>query len=164
MGLLDFVPEGARGWGYGSGDGRVSALRDMIDGGGMGRAGDRFEGTPTADVLNFLGIRPAGYRDRQAGRQAAPGVGSVRSAPSISPRPEARGFAPMPVSSGVPVSEITQSVLPPPAQSLYDYAQPPVTDQQLMLFAQAMDPDDRHFFMNSDRPTQVRSYLQAMGY
>ena len=52
------------GWGYGEGDARVSALRDMLDGGGRGRAGQRFEGGLLADLANALGIRPMGYQER----------------------------------------------------------------------------------------------------
>ena len=42
-----------------------SNFRDMIDGGGAGRSGDRFEGGLLSDALNASGIPPAGYRDRQ---------------------------------------------------------------------------------------------------
>jgi hypothetical protein len=59
---------------------------------------------------------------------------------------------------------------PPAPQPSYDPRGPmygdrnAVSDQQLMTFAQSMHPDNRYFFLNSDRDTQVRSYLQAMGY
>ena len=38
--------------------------KDMVDGGGAGRSGQRFEGGILADIANALGIKPAGYRDR----------------------------------------------------------------------------------------------------
>ena len=60
------VPEDTGKWGYGEGDSRVSALRDMLDGGGRGRAGQRFEGGLLADLANALGIRPMGYEERLA--------------------------------------------------------------------------------------------------
>jgi len=45
-------------------DKRFLGLMDMIDGGGMGRAGSEFEGGPLSGLLNALGIRPQGYADR----------------------------------------------------------------------------------------------------
>lgn len=74
-GLLDFV-----------------SLRDMIDGGGAGRAGDAFEGGPLSGFLNELGIRPLGYRDRtrpmarpapRQGAPAAPAAAPVDAQPMI---------------------------------------------------------------------------------
>ena len=57
---------GILGYGYTGDDGqKVSALRDMFDGGGGGRYGDTFQGGPYSGVLNVLGVRPMGYRDRQ---------------------------------------------------------------------------------------------------
>ena len=43
---------------------RFLGLMDMIDGGGMGRSGQTFEGGPFSGLMNALGIRPAGYMDR----------------------------------------------------------------------------------------------------
>jgi len=72
--ILDRREGGQRGgWGYGEGDQRVSALRDMLDGGGRGRAGQRFEGGLLADLANALGFRPLGYQERLA---AAPTMAS----------------------------------------------------------------------------------------
>jgi hypothetical protein len=65
--ILDRRQGGQRGgWGYGEGDQRVSALRDMLDGGGHGRAGQRFDGGMLADLANALGFRPLGYQERLA--------------------------------------------------------------------------------------------------
>jgi len=55
---------GLLGYGYGEGEDRVSALRDMLDGGGRGRYGDTFEGGPLSGLLNAIGVRPLGYNDR----------------------------------------------------------------------------------------------------
>jgi biopolymer transport protein ExbD len=72
------------------------------------------------------------------------------------------------------VGGVTQTKLPPAAQSPLPVSYDPrgpmygdqnaVSDQELMQFAQTMHPDNRYFFLNSDRATQVQSYLQAMGY
>lgn len=42
----------------------VSPGMDMRDGGGKGRSGDTFQGGPLSGLLNALGVRPAGYRQR----------------------------------------------------------------------------------------------------
>jgi hypothetical protein len=56
-------------WGYTDAEGnKVSAFRDMFDGGGAGRYGDTFEGGPVSGLLNNLGVRPHGYRDRLSDR------------------------------------------------------------------------------------------------
>ena len=61
------VPEDTGKWGYADESGkRVSALRDMLDGGGRGRAGQRFEGGLLADLANALGFRPLGYQEQLA--------------------------------------------------------------------------------------------------
>jgi hypothetical protein len=68
-------------------------LLDMIDGGGMGRAGQRFEGGGLlSDIANAL-ARPAGYMDRMA-----------------AVRPQAR-----PMQAGLPDMPMIQT--PPPQQS-----------------------------------------------
>lgn len=74
------------GWGYGEGDSRVSALRDMLDGGGRGRAGQRFEGGLLADLANALGIRPMGYEERLAASR--PMARPTRPAAPSGPIPE----------------------------------------------------------------------------
>jgi hypothetical protein len=55
---------GFMGYGYGEGEDRVSALRDMLDGGGRGQYGDTFQGGPLSGLLNAIGVRPLGYNDR----------------------------------------------------------------------------------------------------
>jgi hypothetical protein len=80
-------------------------LLDMIDGGGMGRAGQRFEGGGLlSDIANAL-ARPAGYMDRmgavrpQARPMQAPmqAGGALPDMPMIQPP---MGFAPPPVTTG----------------------------------------------------------------
>lgn len=48
----------------------VSPGMDMRDGGGKGRAGDTFQGGPFSGLLNTVGVRPAGYRQRLEGNLA----------------------------------------------------------------------------------------------
>ena len=75
---------GLLGWGYEDEGRKVSALQDMIDGGGRGRYGSTFEGGPISGLLNKAGVRPRGYQDRLER--------SMAQRPS--PRPN-RGVAPV---------------------------------------------------------------------
>ena len=91
---------GAGGMGGGSADRpRYSGLMDMLDGGGAGRSGQRFEGGALSGLLNAVGIRPMGYRDRLA-----------------EARPMARPAAPAAPAQPLPVTPagIETSVLPDP--------------------------------------------------
>jgi hypothetical protein len=52
-----------------TGGGKYTGLKDMIDGGGAGRSGAKFEGGPFSGALNSLGVKPLGggyesFRDR----------------------------------------------------------------------------------------------------
>ena len=67
-------------------DKRFLGLMDMIDGGGMGRAGSEFEGGPLSGLLNALGIRPQGYAARMEEQQAMPAL-LPRPAPAAQPNP-----------------------------------------------------------------------------
>lgn len=67
-------------------DKRFLGLMDMIDGGGMGRAGSEFEGGPLSGLLNALGIRPQGYAARMEEQQAVPAL-LPRPAPAAQPNP-----------------------------------------------------------------------------
>lgn len=160
-------------------------LRDMFDGGGAGKFGDKFEGGGLLSMLgNALGIAPLGSRQREeqlaALSQGAAGMAVNPPAP-VQRAYSGRGSYGMPEDPRAVASDamsalqpgmggIRQTTLPPAPQPSFDPRGPmygdqnAVTDQQLMMFAQTMDPQNRYFFMGSDRPTQVRSYLQAMGY
>lgn len=64
------------------------SLRDMFDGGGMGRSGDKFEGGPFSAILNALGVKPLGYHKRQEAMRAG-----ARPRPSYIGRPSSSGAA-----------------------------------------------------------------------
>jgi hypothetical protein len=152
---------------------------DMINGGGMGAAGDKFEGGGLLSMLgNALGIAPYGAARERDLEMAANAAAGVAIKPDI--------MKPIIDAEKDAVGGVTQTKLPPAAQSplqAFGGQQPPayepvsydprgpmygdqnaVSDQELMQFAQSMHPDNRYFFLNSDRATQVQSYLQAMGY
>lgn len=59
------------------------SFADMFDGGGMGRAGDTFEGGLFSGLLNEMGVRPYGYNARH-------GQQGTDRAPEQSIRPQAR--------------------------------------------------------------------------
>jgi hypothetical protein len=48
----------------------VSAFRDILNGGGAGMEGPRFEGGPISGLLNAIGVKPLGYYDRAANYKA----------------------------------------------------------------------------------------------
>lgn len=88
---------------------RYKGLMDMIDGGGPGRAGQRFEGGGLSDVLNNLGFKPRGYHDRMAqqrpqARPQAPAQMGNRSQPMAPPAPAMA--QPMP-GGGLPMDPTT---------------------------------------------------------
>lgn len=67
---------------------------DMFDGGGAGAVGDTFQGGPLSGLLNAIGIRPMGYRQRHGllsqepssmGRMGAATTGLLSGAPSGPP-------------------------------------------------------------------------------
>lgn len=115
-GILDRRQGGQRGgWGYGEGDQRVSALRDMLDGGGRGRAGQSFDGGMLADLANALGFRPLGYQERLAA--ARPMARPTRPmAPSGPLRPQAR---PIGIGMNNPQEIMTERMLRRPATAGY---------------------------------------------
>lgn len=87
---------------------RFLGLMDMIDGGGMGRSGQTFEGGPLSGFLNALGVRPAGYMDRL--EDARPMARPVMAQPMAGPAPVAP--PPNPYAPGA----IETTVLPPMGQ------------------------------------------------
>jgi len=70
-GPLAFVGRGGEGGG-------ITGPRDFVDGGGLGRSGDKFVGGPISILANFLGIRPMGYNDRDRVGQRV-GMGALES-------------------------------------------------------------------------------------
>lgn len=88
-------------------------LLDMLNGGGAGRAGDTFSGGPLSGLLNALGIRPMGFRDRleEARPMARPAGLGATPRPAPPPAPP----SPMPTAIYGP-NAITTTALPPPGQ------------------------------------------------
>ncbi len=107
---------------------RFLGLMDMIDGGGMGRSGQTFEGGPLSGFLNALGIRPAGYMDRLE----AEAMPRYMAGPATGARPEYMPMAgPAPAPSPYAPGAIETTVLPPMGQ---------MSDEQLMrIIAQALE-------------------------
>lgn len=89
-------------YGYTDAEGnRVSAARDMVDGGGPGRYGDRFQGGPFSGLLNAVGARPAGYRARQEAAGPDMGMAEAMAAPAMTGATPATTVA-MPLAPTVP--------------------------------------------------------------
>jgi hypothetical protein len=67
---------------------RFTGLLDLIDGGGAGRSGNQFEGGLLSDILNALGVRPLGFRERQEEMgQTRPMMRPAMTAPTYQPAP-----------------------------------------------------------------------------
>jgi hypothetical protein len=82
-------------YGYTDAEGnRVSAARDMVDGGGPGRYGKTFEGGPFSGLLNAVGARPAGYRARQEAAGPDMGMAEAMAAPAMTGATPATTVAP----------------------------------------------------------------------
>jgi hypothetical protein len=84
-------------------------LLDMIDGGGMGRAGQRFEGGGLlSDIANAL-ARPAGYMERMAAvrPQARPMQAGLPDMPMIQTPPPQQGQSPFEMFGGQPPAPYT---------------------------------------------------------
>lgn len=71
---------------------RVSALLDMIDGGGRGTSGSQFQGGLLSSVLNSLGVRPYGY----SGREQSVTASVSDTAPSLMAAPATTAPRPVP--------------------------------------------------------------------
>ena len=89
---------------------RFLGLMDMIDGGGMGRSGQTFEGGPLSGFLNALGVRPAGYMDRLEAARPMPRPVTASPRPMAAPAPMA------PAQNPYAPGAIETTVLPPMGQ------------------------------------------------
>lgn len=85
-----------------------TGLMDMFDGGGAGRAGQKFEGGGLLSEIANMVAKPAGYKDRmqQKQPQQRPVMGSrspmVAPGKSASQEPEQGQMPSMPTDPGVP--------------------------------------------------------------
>ena len=96
--------EAMMGYGYGSGDQRVNAVVDMINGGGQGRAGQQFEGGGLLSMLGNAFAQPYGAEARNA------------QAPASSMQPMAR---PASFATAMPIQSTMPAQAPMPVQTSY---------------------------------------------
>lgn len=92
------------GYGYGSGDQRVNAVIDMINGGGQGRAGQQFEGGGLLSMLGNALARPYGADARGAGAPASSMAPLARPASFATATPIQSS---MPAQAPMPVPEFS---------------------------------------------------------
>jgi hypothetical protein len=118
-------------------------LLDMIDGGGMGRAGQRFEGGGLlSDIANAL-ARPAGYMGRMA-----------------AVRPQAR-----PMQAGLPDMPMIQT--PPPQQSpmqMFGGMPPAPYSPQMQYSGRGNVGMPAPQFAGTPEEQAVLEYLRSIGY
>jgi hypothetical protein len=98
-------------------------LLDMLDGGGPGKSGDRFEGGPLSGFMNALGVRPMGYLDRmeQLPRPMPRpmGLGQPRPTPPMAPPPQPNIYGPGAMSNEELIRMILQALQAPPSGTGY---------------------------------------------
>lgn len=120
--------QGMMGYGYGSGDQRVNAVIDMINGGGQGRAGQQFEGGGLLSMLGNAIARP---------------YGADADAPASSMAPLARpaSFATAtPIQSSMP-AQAPMPVFQPPAPVQTSYLDPQFDLERILAgLNQMQDP------------------------
>jgi len=92
------------GYGYGSGDQRVNAVIDMINGGGQGRAGQQFEGGGLLSMLSNAFAQPYGAEAR----------GAQAPASSMAPMASPASFA-----TAMPIQSTMPAQAPMPVQTSY---------------------------------------------
>ena len=126
--------------------------RDMVDGGGFGKSGLTFQGGPLSGLLNGMGVRPMGYRDR---------LGATR--------PQARPPRPTPVPMPTPRPAPVMAPAPAPAQPNYADRFEPMFERQPVVTPEIHGPypltDFGDMLMRLDRdgiPSSELNYADRM--
>jgi len=150
------------GYGYGGdagGDGRVSALIDMINGGGAGRAGQKFEGGGLLSMLGNVLAQPYGAEAR----------GMTAPDASMRPvmRPQAPMRAPMPQPMPAPMPQpMPQQPMPTglsPLEMFGGQAPAPYTPPDLQYSGRGTTGMPYPAWVQDDATRQVFDYLRAQG-
>jgi len=117
--------EGFAGYGYETAGGdRVTALRDMFDGGGAGRSGDQFEGGGILSLIANLLASPYGSeRERTAGIIDQP-TRPPRTRPSPPPQAKTAGDQRTFPDYGPPGSKTFPNYGPPGSKTFPNYGPP----------------------------------------
>lgn len=102
---------------------QFTGLLDMLDGGGAGRAGDKFEGGPLSGLLNMIGIKPMGYFDRMSAQDSLAPAGR-------SPRPMVPGASPGVAASPVTTSPLIGTLSPQDIMAAIERGTPPAPYRQ----------------------------------
>lgn len=101
------------------GAGGFKDMRDMIDGGGAGMSGPKFEGGAVSDIANRLGIKPLAGQQQPMGQpapQAMPQPAPMSQPPMMPQRPQMRPASAAPMAPGA------QSHPLPPSQQSAQYS------------------------------------------
>jgi len=151
-------------YGYGSGDARVSALVDMINGGGAGRAGQQFEGGGLLSMLGNMLTQPYGAA---AQGTSAPDT-SLRPVPRPQGRPQGLGTS-APDTSLRPVMRPPQPTPQPTPTGLSPFemfgGQPPApyTGLNLQYSGRGTVGMPYPAWVQDDATRQIFDYLRAQG-
>jgi hypothetical protein len=98
LGALNAIRGGREGTGK-----RFTGLMDMLDGGGAGASGDKFEGGGLLSILGNLFAKPLEAQDN------VERIAARTSARTSSPKPVLRPT----MTTGTPITEYSESLLPP---------------------------------------------------
>jgi len=142
------------GYGYGGdagGDDRVSALIDMINGGGAGRAGQQFEGGGLLSMLGNVFAQPYGAEAR--------GMNAPDASMRPMMRPQARMRAPMPQQ---PMPQQMPTGLSP-LEMFGGQAPAPYTPPDLQYSGRGTAGMPYPAWVQDDATRQVFDYLRAQG-
>ena len=118
------------------------SLLDMFDGGGAGASGSEFKGGPISGLLNRIGVKPHGYRDRTASMGSMPPMQTRRgsSVPTVAVSSIPTAGLLSPADAFTRKEPMLDPVLPPMAYSGRGYVGMPIQPElQQDEYAQALE-------------------------
>lgn len=133
-------------------------FQDMIDGGGAGASGPTFEGGPLSGLLNAIGVKPAGFRERMAGEQPSrQATYSGSMPPPVSRMPLSVGGLSGP--AGMPVAPGLLALASPPMAGPVGMSMMPQKDYGGRGYVGMPMPD----FADTPESVGVLDYLRSIG-
>ena len=144
---------------------------DAFDGGGAGKSGDTFSGGPLSELLNALGIRPAGFGAREMGPR--PMANPAYSQPRISTSgpmapPMGYGGRPdVPVGGGMPAARPTTYIAgrpetPAPTGLPASPLTPDQVAQLLQILGTAPQGPVGPMSQGLSAPSEIERYLMSL--
>ena len=117
---------------------RYRGLLDMLDGGGMGQSGQKFEGGLFSGLLNALGIRPMGYAARVEDARPQPRPQGLVPPPQAQPAPPIQT---QPLIGPYSLDDIRMAIVRGAPTSPFIKPPPPAPPTALPSFADLLEMD-----------------------